>query len=378
MRDCERLLELGLTGQFPARDHREHARAVIVSFFHHLVHTSFASIIAKHYGHAPDWERGYALGILSRQPDEESFETMAKLLDQFGVPIAPFPDRTLADRHLGNIRRRMPNLLLTTRNADQLAAVMNLINVALQQGHLALDDLAPASAMVQTEGKRLLDELEEFLNVHGSDVRDEEAYEDLRVALGVYIDLLGILPGTSSELLERAQRSGDPQLILLAVVSLLRKGIEPSSEALARCISSHAVRQDLYAQLKNLSRLDLFPSRYLNLESFAACEMVRWLMFPSELGYEPDALELVAKLAGKSEDGGDAVMFLWKCTAGEGAFACANGPFRTHSEMGELLGGHSFSNFTAWDEATPEEHLAEIVGTLSDWCVSWCDSANPQ
>lgn len=56
-----------------------------------------------------------------------------------------------------------------------------------------------------------------------------------------------------------------------------------------RCASSHAVRDDLYTQLKQLNRLDLFPSRYLTLDSIAACTMVQWLMFPSELGREPEA-----------------------------------------------------------------------------------------
>lgn len=116
----------------------------------------------------------------------------------------------------------------------------------------------------------------------------------------------------------------------------------------------------------------LFPTQYLTLDSFAACAMVQWLMFPSELGREPEALDLVAKLAGKSDDAADAVMYLWKCTSDGRVFACANGPYRTDAEMGELLGGFSFSNFKAWDEATPEQHLAEIVDTLAHWQVSWC------
>lgn len=373
LRDCERLLELGLTGQFPARDHRAHARARIIGFFHHLVHSSFATVIEKHYGNAPAWERGYALGILCRQPDDDSFETMVRLLDQYGVPpVSPFPDRAFADRHLGKIRRLMPNMLMSTKDADQLASVMNLIHRALQQGHLSIDDLAPAAETTQTEAARLLSELDIFLKAHGDEGRYEEAYEDLRVALGVHLDLSGMLPLASTELLERAQTFDDSRVALFAIVSLLKKEIEPAQSATERCASSHAVRDDLYTQLKRLNRLDLFPTQYLNHESFAACAMVQWLMFPSELGREPEALELVAKLVGRSEDVGDAIMYLWKCTSDGHAFACANGPYRIDAEMGDLLGGHSFSNFKAWDEATPEQHLADVVDTLADWQVSWC------
>ena len=170
LRDCERLLELGLTGQFPALDRREHARATIIGFLRTLVHSSFATVIEKHYGNAPDWERGYALGILCSQPDDDSFETMARLLDQYGVPaISPFPDRALADRHLGKVRRLMPNLLLTTKDADQLATVMNLINRALEHGHLSFEDLSPVAETAQAEAARLLSELQKFLELHGSE-----------------------------------------------------------------------------------------------------------------------------------------------------------------------------------------------------------------
>lgn len=376
--DCERLLELGLTGQFPALDYREHARATLIGFFHALVHPSFASVIEKHYSNAPDWERGYALCILCRQPDEDSFETMARLLDQYGVPPSPFPDRTLADRHLGKIRRLMPNLLLTAKYPDQFARVMNMINRALEHGHLSLDDLAPLAEPAQKEAARLLSGLQVLLEEHGSKARYEEAYEELQVALGVYLDLMGMLPVTSREILERAQNFGDARVALFAIVSLLKKQIEPAQAAIQRCASSHVVRDDLYTQLKQLNRLDLFPPQYLNLDSFAACAMVRWLMYPSELGREPEALDLVAKIAGKSKEGADAVMYLWKCTSDGSVFACANGPYRVDADMGELLGGYSFSNFKAWDEATPEQHLAEIVDTLADWQVNWCGPDRPQ
>jgi hypothetical protein len=373
LRDSERLLELGLTGQFPALDHREHARAKIIGFFRALVHPSFATVIEKHYGNAPDWDRGYALGILCKQPDEASFETMARLLDQYGVPaVSPFPDPELADRHLEKIRRLMPKLLLTTKGADQLATVMNLVNRALEHGHLSFDDLAPVAETAQTEAARLLSELQVFLESHGSEGRYEEAYEELRGAACVHLDLLGISPGASIEILGRAQNFEDARVALFAIVSLLKKKSEPEQAAIERCASSHAVRDDLYTQLKRVNRLDLFPSHYLTLDSFAACAMVRWLMFPSELGCEPEALDLVAKLSGKSDDAADVVMYLWKCTSHGRVFACANGPYRVDAEMGELLGGSSFSNFEAWDEATPEQHLAEIVDTVAEWQVTWC------
>jgi hypothetical protein len=270
----------------------------------------------------------------------------------------------------------MPNLLLSTSGADQLGEVMNLVNRALQHGHLTVEDLSPAAEHAQSEAARLLSELETFQGMHGSEGRYDEAhdetYEEQRVALCVYLDLLGILPGVSIDLLERAQSFDDSRVALLAIASLLNKRFEPAQAAIQQCASSHVVRDHLYTQLKRFNRLDLFPSQYLHLESFAACAMVQWLMCPSELGREPDSLELMAKLEGKSDDGADAIMYLWKCVSAGSAFACANGPYCVNAEMGQLLGGHSFSDFRAWDEATPAEHLADIVDTLENWEVSWC------
>jgi hypothetical protein len=46
-------LELGLTGQFPALDHREHARATIIGFFRALVLATVMNLIhrALEHGH---------------------------------------------------------------------------------------------------------------------------------------------------------------------------------------------------------------------------------------------------------------------------------------------------------------------------------------
>jgi hypothetical protein len=34
--------------------------------------------------------------------------------------------------------------------------------------------------------------------------------------------------------------------------------------------------------------------------------------------------------------------------------------------------GDTFSNFTPWDEATPEQHLASVLETLSNWRIAHC------
>ena len=370
--DSERLLELGLLGDFPETEHAEHPRRTILHFVHSVAQPSFAEVIERHLGDVVGWDRSFALRILCRLPDDNSFETLIRLLERY--PDSPLQFRDLTSRHWVEVRRVLPRLLVHAYDPDYLASITNVINEELEHGRLEAAALAPTATPVQTEALRLLIAVEARQQPRGAQWRSEQEYEGLSVPLGVYLDLLGVIPGTSPDALERAQKLNDPRLVLFATVSLLKKGLQPEPGAVRRCASNHAVRDDLYRQLTLLGRPDLFPPEYLNLESFAACDMVRWLMFPSELGCEPEALELMATVTGTTDDGCEARTFLWKCTPSDGpAFACANGPYSLNAEVGELTGGSAFSNFTAWDEATPEEHLAGIADTLENWRVSWCN-----
>lgn len=99
-------------------------------------------------------------------------------------------------------------------SANQLAMVMILTNRALEHGHLSFDDLAPVADTAQTEAARRLCELRTFLELHGGEGRYEEGYEELRGAVCVHLDLLGVSPGASIEILERAQNFEDARVAL--------------------------------------------------------------------------------------------------------------------------------------------------------------------
>jgi hypothetical protein len=256
---------------------------------------------------------------------------------------------------------------------EELPNVMNYLNASLEAGHLDAEKLRPAANWVETQAARLLDAVAPLQRAEGTKWRSEEDYCGMRAELGVHLDLLGIIPGISLDPLCRAAKLQDPLLLLFAVVSMLKRGSEPSASALLVCAKSHETRASLYKQLQHLDRADLFPREFLTFEAFAAAAMTAWLLYPAELGYEPTSLELVAEVEG-TKDGESVVMCLWKFTNDEGqALAGASGPYPASRPIEPLWGQDTFSNFTEWTKLTPEEHLAGMLETLDSWAVAWCD-----
>jgi hypothetical protein len=375
LRDCDRLLELGMLGNFPGTDSWNHAGAAILTWFWKLRHASFAATIERHYQFASEQMRGSALVIACCQEGPEALDPLVRIIEQYDLPSATQPRFfwELNRRHVANARRLLPALLMKAKGGFLLGEVMNFINTALDQGQLAAADLMPAAQFAELEADRLLQQAEALQQATGTSWRCAEDYAAVRVALGVHLDLFGIIPGDFSAILRRTLALQDPLLVFFAVQSLVQKQIEPPAAALQLCASSHETRATLYTQLQRRNRLDLFPQAFATFEAFAASSMTQWLMYPAELGYEPKQLVLVAKVTGATDEDKQAVMCLWKCSPEEGAdFACVSGPYPVDADIGPLWGDDTFSNFTDWDQATPEQHLEHILGTLQNWRVAWC------
>jgi hypothetical protein len=370
--DCELLVRIGLIGEFPSREPWPDAGEEVLTWFWTLRHPSFARVIEQHFDTASDGSRASALVLLASQETPEATDLMVGLIKQHGLPrrIPPRFFWEINKRHTAVANRLFPELLF--RAGQELAGVMNYLNASLEAGHLSAEMLRPAAEWIESEAVHLLDRIEPLQRAEGTKWRTDEEYFGLRSELGVLLDLLGIVPGTSSDPLDRAAHLNDPLLVFFAVVSMLKRGIEPSATALLACAKSHETRAALHKQLKFLSKLDLFPREFLSFEAFAAAAMTEWLLYPAELGYEPSSLELVAEGEG-IKDGESVVMCLWKFTTEEGeVFAAASGPYPASRPSEPLWGQDTFSNFTAWEKITPEEHLEGILETLDNWKVAWC------
>lgn len=375
--DCARLIEIAMIGQFPT-DHAWHpVGAEILSWFWTLTHPCFPPQVEMHYAAASDGSRAYGLTLLATQSTSEAGASIVKLIHEYPLPQR-LPSRffwELNKRHSAIGPLLFPELLLDA--GPHLADVMNFMNVCLEGGTLSPDALAPASDWASGGATRLLDLVEPLQQGNGKQWRWDEEYQPRRTQLGVFLDLLGIIPGVSMEPCARAVRLKDPLCVFFAVVSMLKKNMPPPNEAIQLVADSLETRVSLYNQLGHRARHDLFPASLLSFESFAAADMVEWLLYPGELGYEPTGLELMAKVSGMSGEAEktEVVMCLWKVTREDGpAFAAASGPYEANGPIGPLSGGNTFSNFAEWEGRTADEHLREIVETLDQWIVEWCES----
>ena len=369
--DCGLLVRIGLVGEFPSRDSWDDPGSEVLSWLWNLRHASFVPVIEQHYGAASDRRRCMALVLLCCQESVAATELLVRLLDEHGLPARLVPRffMEMSRRQTAIAPRLFPKLLLQA--GEELAGVMNYFNVSMEAGAIAPSALQPAADSVCSEAERLLATAEALQQPDGTKWRTAEDYAPVRSNLGVYLDLLGIIPEIRRQPLERAMRLQDPGLVLFAIVSLIKKGIAPAPEAVELCARSHETRAELHRQLKLLDKLDGFPREFLTFEAFAAAAMTQWLLHPSELGYEPRSLELVAEVAGVRE-GNRVIMCLWKFTTDEGdTYAGASGPHPVSRPVEPLWGEDTFSNFTEWHTLAPEQHLEEILGTLQDWSVAW-------
>jgi hypothetical protein len=372
-RDYARLIELAMVGEFPTREPWHPVGADILSWFWTLTHPCFLPVVETNYAQATDPSRGYALTLLAAQGTPEATTSIAKLVQEHALP-EHLPPRFFWEfnkRHAAVGPLLFPKLLLDA--GPHLSEVMNFLNLCLEEGTLKPDALTPASDWATNEAAKLLDTIEPLQQNSGKQWRWDEEYQQKRSQLGVFLDLLGIIPAANMGPCARAVLLRDPLCAFFAVISMLKKNLYPPSAAIRLVADSFETRVSLHTQLARVGRGDLFPADLLTFESFAAASMTEWLLYPSELGYEPAELELVAKVSGTSEDA-QVIMCLWKVTAEDGsAFAAASGPYQANVTIGPLFGENTFSNFTDWQSCTPDEHLKEIIETLDRWSVEWCE-----
>jgi hypothetical protein len=95
--------------------------------------------------------------------------------------------------------------------------------------------------------------------------------------------------------------------------------------------------------------------------------MVSWLLYPSELGHEPDQLEQMAVFTSNQAEGLLA-LYVWRFRCGDGPwYAATSGPYRLEGEPSPLHGNSTFSGFDEWNTATAEEHAMAALETLAEW-----------
>ena len=92
--------------------------------------------------------------------------------------------------------------------------------------------------------------------------------------------------------------------------------------------------------------------------------MVEWLMYPSELGHAPAALEHMAAI---KRYGKTVHVWRFRATAKKPWLAAISGPYVERGRPRPQHGVLTFSRFDNWDSATPAEHAEAVAATLDEW-----------
>ncbi|MBA3459961.1 MAG: hypothetical protein H0T46_08365 [Deltaproteobacteria bacterium] len=255
-----------------------------------------------------------------------------------------------------------PELML--RSGALIGDVTNVLISALTSGELDprqvdLSSLAPlAIAALPTC-------LAKVRKLQGRDIRWRfmERYQAVRTTTGAWLDIAGHVPAKQlGPLLERATKLRDPKLVAFAALSLVRRKHSVAAEVFERIAADHETRELLYDYLRNLGALAKFPAKWRTWDAFAAAEMARWLMYPSELGYVPERIELMQKFtAGKQ------TLYVWKFLDGKTWRAGVSGPYVLKGAPRPVWGASTFSQFERASSKTAEQHALTVLETLALW-----------
>jgi hypothetical protein len=227
--------------------------------------------------------------------------------------------------------------------------------------------LPPLGGEVHEEALRhALNAVAKWQRKRGIAWRFAERYRGLReVTCGVLENAGYSSEPTLSGRLREALSFPDPRIITSSVLALLRRKERVGAKPLEAAAACHETRNMLYDGLQSLGLEKRFPENWRTFEAFAAARMVEWLAFPTELGREPDELELGEKIW--VDRRGKLAVYVWKFrNKGEPWKAGVSGPHKLVGKARPVEGWMTFSRYEQWDSATPEGHVGKCRWTVNE------------
>lgn len=308
----------------------------------------------------PSWPpatKAAGLNLLSRIGDDASTKAFVRLL-----PTLATGD---ADLLFGGLRKKPHHAelvipaLLALEAKDELRDELYLTLVAYCDEHqlnaAIMADRAPALLATY---RRVIEDINK--RQRGAHWLRDEGYADPRERASLLLDLFRCVPGDEvvSEL-TAALANRDPRLEFFAAKSLRALGRTVPDPAFARIASTPEMRNWLIEELAKTHEVERIPARYRSQAAIAEAEMVQWLVYPTELGHVPDAIEL-AKVVSVNADYGLVDLYVFKILTDDGWVAGVAGPYLRKDEPTTESRGGTFSGFEPWASKTPEQHAAQL------------------
>ena len=187
--------------------------------------------------------------------------------------------------------------------------------------------------------------------------------------MGLLLHLFAYLPADwSAPQVESALLHTHDEVVLYALHARLMHGGNLPPVLVARVAANNSTRARLLHSLQEHDRLDLCPAQYTTEVARAEGNLVDWLLYPTELGEAPEAIELVQGVQLKETPDRTYYVFRFRSSdpnAGWMAgFSAVDGP-RAAEDPGPGF-GPTFSSLAPMASKTPEEHVRTALALFAE------------
>jgi len=272
-----------------------------------------------------------------------------------------------------------PRLLQIAPDSNFAGDIYQLCLHYVETGAMDSEDLSPqAPAMVRSfqAWKQKIVDAEMKL---GAKWMWEESQIAVREPMGVLLDLMGTVPTDSVRAaLKEAIALNDPKLKFFAAISMFRLDMDVPQNELNAIAAADETRLWLFKHLKEQKQLNRMPAEFKTQEALARSSMVEWLIYPTELGRPPDAIEKMGVVTINTPDNGKVDYFVFRFRSDAKAFkdnswmAGTAGGYVQKDEPTADDTGDTFSTFEKADAKSPAEHVERIRKLIEE---SWKERA---
>lgn len=320
------------------------------------------AVMMNALGVKEEWGGSFVARLLSQSPTEKELD---------GLPLRVVEgDRALANRAL---RVGLAGSKAGSFDWDLLYSGYALGKNGALDAELKAALYARAAAVL---GQQVELAKPKQKGAHGNWVYEDD-YGPVNALMALAADVLGGAKGDVglAELRECAKLT-DERASAFAVAVLTNRGEKVDAATVERLCRGATGWYTLVSQLDE-GKKTVVPEAARTLELAARADMVRWLVYPTELGQEPEAVELVKTVDGEGS-GGKERYYIFKFRSDLKAFKDdgwmmgLSGPWDPSKPFTQPAGGHTFSEFESIGKSTAEEQAAGIIKKLQE---AWKEEA---
>lgn len=244
---------------------------------------------------------------------------------------------------------------------DKIINVANTVTDEYKRGALyrgLLDNAKELPRMTEEAKRTLVEFVERDLERY---LQKAELNEDEAGSLEIAVDVCKSFASEKIlDLLGRVVLIKNSAVRFYTIATLLEKGRTVPQDVVTELANDIQYADLLFSELGTYGKQDMFPSELNNREYLAKSNLVHWLVYPTELGKEPDEIVYLGSADVKKER---YEIFKYKSDSDNLASDCKN-TWLIGWASGE---GGTFSNFdklTDYRKATPEKTLRYITKKL--------------